>query len=442
MNDEIINKLQKIVQKILDKYHENPSTKIFINNFRWMAFGIGFDFIIKSIYFVIIARILGAKDYGVFAGVLAIVTFLSPFVTWGSESILVKNISRDKNKFPDYWGSAITITLLLSTVMSVLVVGITFIIFRQPQTVLIAFFIAIGDFLGLRLCGVSGQAFQSFEKLKYTSIISIMISMFRLISAILMLWLGMSGNVFSWSIFYMFSGLFAGLISVIMVSVLLGHGKFGLHLLRREWAEGFYFAIDYSSQGIYNDIDKTILLRLDGEMSTGAYSVSYRFIDVITVPLRAIIASAYPRFFTQGQNGLIFSARYALRLIPYTTGFALIGGAGFFLVRGYIPLLLGEDYSGIVMIIPWLIPVLLFRSIHYLASNALTGADLQNVRSFVQVSIAILNILLNLILIPKLGWFAAALSSIICDGLLVLGLWGIILIKSEVFQKKVHNRGR
>jgi O-antigen/teichoic acid export membrane protein len=410
-----------------------------MKNFFSMAGGIGFDFLLKSIYFVIVANALGSKEYGVFAGILGLVTSLSPFVSWGSDAILVKNVSRDKSKFRLYWGSAVTMTLFSSVITTAIVTGITFFLFEQEQAYLISFFIALGDFLGLRLCSISGRAFQAFEKLEFNAIISIMISMFRLIASILMLRTGFGINVLSWSVFYMCSGLLAGMISFIMVSILLGSGKFGIHLHPRELIEGFYFVLDFSSQGVYNDIDKSLLLRLGGEVATGAYSASYRLVDFLSVPLRAIIASAYPRFFTKGQKGLVFSARYALRLIPFTVGFAMIGGGGVYFFRQYVPLLLGEDFHDVVAIIPWLIPVLFFRSIHFLAANALTGADLQKVRSFIQVFVALLNIILNLALIPKLGWFAAALASIICDGLLVVALWGIILSKTHLLRSSVTN---
>ena len=60
----------------------------------------------------------------------------------------------------------------------------------------------------------------------------------------------------------------------------------------------------------------------------------------------------------------------------------------------------------------------------------MTGADFQGFRSCIQVVVALLNVCLNLWLIPGYSWRGAAWASLVSDGLLVLGTWGATLILS------------
>lgn len=82
------------------------------------------------------------------------------------------------------------------------------------------------------------------------------------------------------------------------------------------------------------------------------------------------------------------------------------------------------------LVVTWLLPVLLFRAAHYFAADALTGAGFQGVRTAVQVGIVLLNLGLNLALIPVWGWRGAAVASWLSDGALALFLWGALFFLS------------
>ena len=73
--------------------------------------------------------------------------------------------------------------------------------------------------------------------------------------------------------------------------------------------------------------------------------------------------------------------------------------------------------------IRWLSLIPFFRSVHYFAADALTGAGHQGLRSAVQVFVALFNVLLNFWLIPAYSWRGAAWSSLASDGLLMVLLW-------------------
>lgn len=409
----------------------NSSRSIFLRNFIWMSVGIGLDFSIKAIYFILLARILGSKEYGIFAGIVAIVYFLSPFVTWGSEVILVKNVSRDKTLFPIYWGGALTVTLFMSIILTGLAFLVCIIIFGYSVNFMIPICLAIGEYFGLRLSNLAGRAFQSFEKLKYTSLIATSVSVFRLLSVLSIMFFSLPKTAETWSLLYMLSSILAGIIGLLAVKIYLGTGKLGFGPLSRMKLEGFYYAIDSSSSGVYNDFDKSLLLRYSGEAIAGVYAASYRLIDIFTVPIRAIIASSLPNFFQRGKFGINETLAYAKRLLPVSLIFSFLGALCLLFLRYVMPYFLGLNFSELTKIIPWLLPVLIFRSFHFLAANALTGADMQLHRTICQVFSAILNIFLNILLIPKYSWLGAAWTSIITDGLLAILMWGWLIGQSK-----------
>ena len=75
----------------------------------WMITGQGVAMAAQAVYFVLIGRALGSREYGAFVGVAALVAALSQFSTLGMEMILVRNVSRDRASFPRTWGHALLI---------------------------------------------------------------------------------------------------------------------------------------------------------------------------------------------------------------------------------------------------------------------------------------------------------------------------------------------
>ena len=61
--------------------------------------------------------------------------------------------------------------------------------------------------------------------------------------------------------------------------------------------------------------------------------------------------------------------------------------------------------------------------------DALTGAGLQGARSAWQLGVAVLNAALCLLLIPAHGAGGAVVASVVCDGVLAAGLWGLIAVR-------------
>ncbi len=405
--------------------------KTFLRNVIWSTLGYGGRLLLQAAYFIFVARVLGAGNFGLFSGVLGLVTVFVPFAGWGSGLILVKHVSREPEAFSLYWGTALTVTFLAGIVLCLVVFTFGAIIYSPLEALTILLPVAIGDLYGIRFTELSGQAFQAFQRLSRTSLLWVMLSSFRLLAVVLLVILPIDKSLQMWVFFYMLSGLFAGAFSMLWVRKELGRGKLGLAGMHDEWRNGFYFSVSISATGAYNDLDKTMLSRLSSDAIAGAYSAAYRVLDAIYIPVRAIVMSSYPRFFQAGKDGLKNAMRYAGKLIPVTIGISALAWGGMVLIAPILPGLLGVDYSLTPVIAVWLGPILLFRSIHNLLANTLTGADYQGVRTGAQIVIALFNLVLNLLWIPHYGWLGAVWSSLLSDGGLVFLLFILIFLLNK-----------
>jgi O-antigen/teichoic acid export membrane protein len=191
--------------------------------------------------------------------------------------------------------------------------------------------------------------------------------------------------------------------------------------LRTGWGEGAYFAVGSAAATFYNDIDKTMLARMADLTSTGIYGAAYRLIDVSMAPIKAMTSSTFAESFRRGAKGIRSAEEYAIFLIKRA---ALIGLALTIILFAGAPLLpyiVGRSFSRSVEALRWLALLPLLRSGHYFLGDALSAAGLNATRTAIQVAVAFINIGLNIYFIRHWTWRGAAWTSLMCDGLLILG---------------------
>jgi len=289
--------------------------------------------------------------------------------------------------------------------------------------------VAASDLFGLNLVTISGQAFQSLERLQYTAAINVLMSAGRLMGAIVLIALHPHPSPLQWGYIYFGCTAAVALFAVFLASCAVGFPLFGHSFPGGELREGFYFSVGQAAQTVYNDIDKTMLARLGTLEATGIYGAAYRLIDVSFVPISSLLWAAYPNFFRTGAGGICSALNYAKPLLWRALAYAAAICAILLLCANLVPRILGPDYASTAEALRWLALLPVFKSVHYFLSDTLTGSGYQGVRTSLQASVAVFNALINLWLIPAYSWRGAAWSSIASDALLLCAVaWAVFIL--------------
>jgi O-antigen/teichoic acid export membrane protein len=392
-------------------------------NTVWMLGGRGLRRVIQAVYFLLIARALGASEYGAFVGAASLVAIVAPFSSWGMGFILVRKVSRDPHAFAPAWGKALSVTALSAALLLCLVVAIANAVFAGAVPLTALLLVAISDLFAVRIVDLATQVFMAVEVLRKSAEVNVFLSLARTFGA-MVLTLGVAKpTASSWAVLYLLTGVLAAAYSFVAVSRTLGFPEFGFRLSWAEFQEGFYFAIGLASQTIYNDADKTMLVRLSGLEAAGIYGAAYRIIDASFAPVASVAYAAYARFFQHGAHGISQSLRFAKSLLRYSVAYGLVTATALAIASPALPTLLGADFAAATIALRWLSPLIFFKSIHYFLANSLTGAGFQRHCAAIQLIMAIINVALNLWLMPAYSWRGAAWASIATDGLLAMTLW-------------------
>jgi O-antigen/teichoic acid export membrane protein len=219
-------------------------------------------------------------------------------------------------------------------------------------------------------------------------------------------------------------------VGLVWVQVRIGPPKLALHRVKGEFAEGFYYCASMSATTIYNDIDKTMLVRMSSLDAAGIYAAAYRLIDLVFIPVRSLLTAALPGYFRAGCEGLAGTVRHMMRIMPKAVGYAAFSVVAVVVCAPVVPHVLGAEYTRTVEALRWLALLPPLRAIHYFLADSLTGAGYQGLRTSIQASVAAFNILLNVWLIPLYSWRGAVASSLASDALLAA-----LLLPTLVFMK-------
>jgi O-antigen/teichoic acid export membrane protein len=401
-------------------------------NTMWALGGYGLRLFIQAAYFIIIARCLGAGNYGAFIAVTALISAISPFVGLGSGNLLVKNVARDKNLFQAYWGNGLLMTASTGLLLLASVIGLCRVVLPHSIPLIVVVFVGVSDLLFVRVLDLAAWAFQSCELMSHNAQLNVLISLTRLIGIAGLALATTHSTVAAWSGVYLAGSIVAALIAVCWITLKFGPPRLALHRIRGESVEGLYFSVGVAAQTIYNDIDKIMVARLASLEAAGIYAAAYRVIDVAFIPIRSLLNAAYAGFFRRGAAGLRENIRYARRLLFKSIAYPAFIFGILLIAAPIIPHILGRGFSDATEALRWLSLLPLLKALHYFVSDALTGAGYQGLRTFSQVGIAVFNTLINLWLIPAYGWRGAAWSSLASDGLLALTLWIVAFCISRI----------
>ncbi len=394
----------------------------------WMLFSKLFNVVMQAAYFIIVARLLGKDNYGSFIVITAIASIVFPFVLLGSEHLLVKNVSTNKETFRTYWGNGLVILAANGTLFTVILLLLFRGIFPQNVQWGTILLILLADLIGLALLDLGFKSLMATNMVNKTAQLGILNTCSKLLAALALAIFFTNPSVATWGRLYFASSVIMATVTILLINKMLGSPRPVLSELRSNIAQGLYFSISTSANNINANLDKSMLGKLASVGAAGIYGSAYRFIDVGSVPLLALSGATYTRFFQYGASGIKGSLDFAKRLLPFLTLYAIASVIGYWLLAPFIPAILGEEYREAIEALLWLSPLPAIATFQYLAADTLTGSGNQKARSIVQVGAAIINILLNIWLIPQFSWKGAACATLISDSLRLICLWIIVFL--------------
>ena len=391
----------------------------------WVLAGQGASFLLQMAYFVLLARMLGVEQYGIFVGASAFVSILMPFSALGAGMVFMRHVSTNPHLFSRYWGNILLSTAAANVLLlPILCLIAPRVLNRASASILLPVALA-NCLMGQVIQGVV-QIFQTYQRLQAAACWSTSMNLLRFAAAGLMMILMRHVTAQDWALVSMAVSVLIALAAAATVTAQYEFPRFEPRLLFRRATEGLLFSVSSSTASVYNDVDKTMLSHYGMNIANGIYTTAYRIMDVASLSVVSVEWAASPRFFRDGKDGSLPVVRRANTILKHIVPIGALAGIAAFLSAPLIPHLLGAGFAQSVLALRWLCLLPIFRGVHQITGGALTGCGYQRYRTAAQIAVALLNLSLNVFWIPAYGWMGAAWASLITDCALAVLCWTLM----------------
>jgi len=369
---------------------------------------------IISLFTVIyIVRYLGDAGYGRYAFAFAFVSFFTIIANFGIHSILVREIARSPQNAKKMLGNATIISFILSIISLIIAIFVIRIINYPAETEKIVQIAAVG--LLIYSLSPFGVIYEVNLKMKYSVLFGLLSRLFMLSAVILTVsydlgitWL-VAATVAS-------DALHGTLMMIFSKRFIWPEFKIDINMCKFLLKEAYPLALASVFIIIYFRIDVVMLSLMDSDAAVGTYSAAYRLTEALIFIPSTFMVSMFPlmsRYFNESKENLVFAYMKSFKYL-FIIAAPLAVGITFFAYQ-IILLLYGDQFSesiGVLQILIWAIALIF---INYSLAQFLVSTNRQKITTFSTAICALLNVALNLILIPHLSYQGAAIATVVTE---------------------------
>lgn len=383
--------------------------------------------IIGFFFIMYVARYLGAGGFGILSFALAFTAIFGVFADIGLSTLTIREVARDKSLAQKYLGNIAVLKIILG-IATFGLIALTINLLGYPeQTINVVYLVALSVvFNAFSLMFYS--IFQAYQRMEFVTIGRVLNSVLLLTGALFVIGQGLSITAFA-SLFLLASVVTLGYNSIVSIwkfarpkiEIDLGFWK---ETLKQAWPLGLVGIF----VTIYFWVDSVMLSLMQGDEVVGWYNAAYRVVLVLLFIPGAYFSSVFPvmsKFYVSSKESLKYvyekSVKYMIIIaVPIGVGTTLLADK-------VILLIFGTEYSHSIIALQILIWSTVFIFVSQSFAHLFNSLNRQIIVAKVTGSCALLNVLLNVILIPKYSYIGASIATVTTEfvALALVFIWSL-----------------
>ncbi|PIU10504.1 hypothetical protein COT27_02875 [Candidatus Kuenenbacteria bacterium CG08_land_8_20_14_0_20_37_23] len=383
--------------------------------------------VLAFVYFSFIARLLGVEDTGKYTFALSFTTIFAIFIDLGLASVLTREIAKNKERTQLYLSNILAIKIPLAILVYILVFGMINILGYAELTRQLVYISGIIMFLDSFILSF-WAVMRGHQQLKYESIgvLSLQLITVALGSTVLRLHLGLRLLIMALLCGSVFNFVFAAVVLKRKLGLRL-MPMYNPEILKALFRIGLPFAMMGIFSRIYTSLDTVLLSTLAGDAYVGWYSIPVKITMALQFLPMAFMAALFPAmsaYFINNREKLKLTFEKAMHYLmtislPIAVGIIM-------LAEPVIVSVYTKEYSNSILPLKILMVSLFFLFINFPVGYLLNACNKQ-VTNTINMGITVLvNVILNIVLIPKYTYVGAAVTSLVSTFVLfVLGMYWV-----------------
>lgn len=364
-------------------------------------------FIISSLT----ARYLGPSDFGVIGYAQSIVTFVLPISQLGLTAILVQELIRNPNDEGKILGTAITLSSLSALLCaSSVIIFVSLVNYNEAETIIVC--TLYSSILLMQSFELIRYWFQAKYLSKFTSVT--MLCAYIFVSAYKVVLLVLKKDVYCFAISYTIDYLIISICLHIIYRKVNGQRlTFSKIIAKRLLANGKYYILSGLMTTIFAQTDRIMLKLMIDDAETGYYSAAATCAGLASFFFAAIIDSMRPAII---ENKAASNQKYEKSIIQLYSiviySAVLYSFIITFLASLIINILYGKDFYPAIIVLQILVWYTTFSYFGGAKDIWILVEEKQKYLVVLNACGAAINVILNILFIPKYGAVGAAIASL------------------------------
>lgn len=372
------------------------------------------------LYFVVLSREFGQEGAGEYSLALALAGIFIVFADFGLYYYSVKELSRSKKSImADHSHVFVARLILCGFSFALLLIALPIMQLSTPLTLLVAL-IATAQ-LGQVLVHGFAAVFVARDQPHLAGMLEFLVKGLGAAAGIVIVRHGGS---------LVMAAAVLPVVSVVILALAYGlvrraHGAISMRTSWQQVVRLLRVALPYALSELLRFVsmrtDVILLGFLIGPIAAGIYGVAYRlvwFLQLIANYAAIAVLPEISRLHSMSREGMREFYDVSLRIVIIL---GVPSAAGTWLIApDLITLIYGSEFSQSILILRILSVVLFFSSVKSVTAMFLTGTDRQATRTRIEWSIAGVNVVGNVVLIPIFGVIGAAFAALLSEILVVL----------------------
>jgi len=382
------------------------------------------------ILLILAGRYLGNVNYGIFTFSLAFVFAIEIFVDFGLSELSQRSVARDKSLAGKYFGNLLVWKLIVSTVVFAVLV-LTINLLKSSSEVRFTVYL-LGFAHILRSFKSTCRAlFRAFERFGLDCLTMYIERSSLLAAGVVVLMLG--GGLISFALVFLIVRVFdlALTFAILNWKIVKIIPQFNFSFLKKLQIEALPFGLFAVIITLYSYTDTMMLSFMRTDAEVGWYNAAYKIYEGLTVFPIIICVVLYPRlsqlFLLNKKAHSLLSSKAAKYM--FIISFPIII-CGIMFSKNIINILFGREFQNSVVALQILLGGIIFVFQIRLFQIILNSIDKQKVVMYVGLAGLIVNVFLNLLLIPRYGFKGAAATTVASE-LMVFIIYCFYLYRSS-----------
>lgn len=362
---------------------------------------------------VVLARDLGARSYGYFNFGLAFVPLFLQLARWGVDTSITRIVSANPDDLSKAFVNGFAIRLTLSVTATIVAIALCPLFIPSHSAFLAVAIIGVA-LLFDEIRSSFGAFFVAFERMRFNAISLLINRIVSTVLAILAVWLG--GGLVAVAVTYLIGSVGAMVTSWIAFSVIfppVHWADLKRRVVRELLRDGAAYGVaSFLNMAVFR-IDAVILEAIKGPVAVGIYGVAYRFFEPLLFITWGVSQAAFPRLVKERSTG--GTKTYDATLAALVALYLPMAVGILFTSHRLVEVLFTARYEAAVAGAMWLTAAAAFYGIANFARLALISADHRKQIVWVAAGTLTLNVVLNLLVIPRWSYTGAAAVTLITE---------------------------